>query len=448
MELPKNITQIGESDKRCKIYVEDYVISYIRQLNLPAQDKDMAAALYGIRKEENEISYIFLYGACKLDFLQRESRHLSQAQQQEIERLRKKYFAEYQFMGYRLLNGEMVEGFHICENDVCRYVQGYAQFYEKNDSMLAYMLDTRQEEAKPEEVNQEKYNMVRQRQEERRAASRTDREHMAPVKEEETLHNVRGFSEKAEVFPQKTAAPARRTSSMAKMRFSAVAVFALLCVAGLAAMNGSARVDELQQAAREMVSELTRQQLPDAVEVANPGAQTDTLVAQDQLTDAIYQENTQQEKETAVPAETAAPSETAQEGSGQEGQTQTEMSADAAVNGGADAQAGNASSAENGASESGNQTEIADTPETVSLTETEVAENIPPASEKTEQQPSEPNDAAEASGPVGYVVQEGDTLIRISIRQYGTDAKVAEICALNQIENADDIQVGRKILLP
>ena len=84
MELPKNITQIGESDPKCKIYVEDYVISYIKQLNLPAQDKDMAVALYGTRKEEKDISYIFLYGACKLDFLQRESRHLSQAQQQEI----------------------------------------------------------------------------------------------------------------------------------------------------------------------------------------------------------------------------------------------------------------------------------------------------------------------------------------------------------------------------
>ena len=58
MELPKNITQIGESDPKCKIYVEDYVISYIKQLNLPAQDKDMAVALYGTRKEEKDISYI------------------------------------------------------------------------------------------------------------------------------------------------------------------------------------------------------------------------------------------------------------------------------------------------------------------------------------------------------------------------------------------------------
>ena len=29
MDLPKNVTQIGETNHSCKIYVEDYVISYI-----------------------------------------------------------------------------------------------------------------------------------------------------------------------------------------------------------------------------------------------------------------------------------------------------------------------------------------------------------------------------------------------------------------------------------
>ena len=429
MELPKNITQIGEADRRCKIYAEDYVISYIRQLNLSAQDKDMAAALYGIRKEENEISYIFLYGACKLDFLQRESRHLSQAQQQEIERLRKKYFAEYQFMGYRLLNGEMVEGFHICENGVCRYVQGYARFYEKNDSMLAYMLDTRPEEAKPEEVAQEKYNMVKQRQEERRAAG-IERE---SVKQRESLHNVGStgsFPEKAGSFGQKAAPSEHRTSSIAKMRFSAAAVFVLLCVSGLAAMNGSARVDELRQAAREMVGELTKQQLPDAVEVANQGAQTDTLVAQNQLTDAIYQENAQQESAQQETGSSALLPENAQEGNTVQAEIGTA--------------AGNA-----------NVPEQESVPEHESGTEEEMPENTSPEPENTSSEPEkaeaqtpQPGDVSQTSGPVGYVVQKGDTLIGISIRQYGTDAKVSEICALNQIENADDIQVGRKILLP
>ena len=48
MELPKNITQIGEADKHCRVYVEDYVVSYIKQMNGMAQNKDIAIALYGL----------------------------------------------------------------------------------------------------------------------------------------------------------------------------------------------------------------------------------------------------------------------------------------------------------------------------------------------------------------------------------------------------------------
>ena len=169
MDLPKNVTQIGETNHSCKIYVEDYVISYIKQMNGHALDKGLAVALYGVRREEAGITYLFFYGAAKLNFLQRETRHLSQAVLQEAEKTRKRYFGEYTFLGYRLLDGEMVEGFHVYEQGVCRYIEGYAQFYEKNDSMLRFMLEERQEEVKPEEFDQEKYDVVKRRQEERRS---------------------------------------------------------------------------------------------------------------------------------------------------------------------------------------------------------------------------------------------------------------------------------------
>ena len=87
MDLPKNVTQIGEADAACKIYVEDYVVSYLKQLNPLARDKTMAAALYGKRKSEDGKNYLFVYGAGKLDFIQKETKHLSQAQMQEIERI-------------------------------------------------------------------------------------------------------------------------------------------------------------------------------------------------------------------------------------------------------------------------------------------------------------------------------------------------------------------------
>ena len=61
MELPKNITQIGEADKHCRIYVEDYVVSYIKQMNGMAQNKDIAIALYGRKTAEDGVAYLFAW---------------------------------------------------------------------------------------------------------------------------------------------------------------------------------------------------------------------------------------------------------------------------------------------------------------------------------------------------------------------------------------------------
>ena len=236
MQLPKNVTQIGETNPHCKIYVEDYVISYMKQLNQYAGDKRMAVALYGIRKEEDGITYLFFYGAGRLNFLQKECRHLSQAVLQESEKLRKRYFSDYVFLGYRLLDGEMVEGFHVCEQGVCRYIEGYAQFYEKNDSMLAYMVDQRQEEAKPEEFDQEKYNTVKKRQEERRALSE---ERGWNGGKSSALWN--GHAKE----PDTESGAAR----LRRMKYSVAAIFALLCVTGLAAMGNGVKLGDLQSAA-------------------------------------------------------------------------------------------------------------------------------------------------------------------------------------------------------
>ena len=252
MELPKNITQIGESNPHCKVYVEDYVISYIKQLNQSAGDRAVGVALYGIGREEAGVTYIFFYGACRAELLQKECRHLSQAVQQEVEKKRRKHFPEYTFLGYCILNGEMVEGFHVCEQNVCRYIEGYAQFYEKNDKMLAFMLEERQEEVKPEAVDQSKYDEVKKRQEERRAAA-----------EGRGGHAVRPQRDQPEKPGKTEGVP---PMSMRNMKIAAAGVFTFLGVVGLAAMGGSEGFGEWRAAAGRLVEGITEKQLPDAAE--------------------------------------------------------------------------------------------------------------------------------------------------------------------------------------
>ncbi len=405
MELPKNITQIGETNPHCKIYVEDYVISYIRQLNQYAREKGLAVALYGTKKEEGEVTYLFLYGACKLNFLQRECRHLSQAVCQEVEKQRRKYFSDYVFLGYRLLDGEMVEGFHICEQGVCRYVEGYAQFYEKNDQMLAFMLDDRQEEARPEEVPQEKYDMVKKRQEERRALS-----------EEKGGHAFRRSAS-----PKKD----RPVMPLRNMKLAAAAAFVLLCAAGFATLGDGQRLDHLQSDVKQLLEDITRKQLPDAVEVAGSNAQVGTIVAEDKLTDAIRKENTAADSEATDGQQTTDP-----EGAlpDEEGPSATALPTEAPSDGQA-------------------------VPEpTEAPAEAPTPEPTPQPTPEPTQEPTPEPPTAQAGAPVAemaaYIVQRGDTLTDICIRQYGSDARVAEVCALNNISNPDDIKEGEKIFLP
>ena len=378
MELPKNITQIGEVNQGCKIYVEDYVISYIKQLNGHALDKSLAVGMYGVRKEEAGVTYLFLYGACKLNFLQRETRHLSQAVLQEAEKARRKYFAEYEFLGYRMLNGEMVEGFQVYEQGVCRYIAGYAQFYEKNDCMLQFMLAERQEEVKPEEFDQEKYEVVKRRQEERRQKAGA----------------ASGYRENRRAMAERPAKPA--DTKLRQMKLTAAAVFALLCVAGLTTLNSGEKLGGLQAAARQMMDEITSRQLPDAIPVTNGAVQVGTIVTEDKLADAIRKENEAAAEQTngQIPEETQE-----------------------------------------------------------AVPEPTVEPPPEPTPEITPTPTPEPQPTPEATpvptpAPVSYTIQKGDTLIGICAAKYGSDKRVAEICALNHISNPDDIKIGQKILLP
>ena len=394
MELPKNITQIGEINHSCRIYVEDYVISYIKQVNVHARDKTMAVGVYGTRKEEAGVSYLFFYGACRLNFLTRESRHLSQAVQQEAEELRQKYFLQYEFLGYCMLNGEMVEGFQICQQGVCRYIAGYAQFYEKNDCMLAFMLENRKEEAKPEEVNQEKYDEVKKKQEERRLQSKEQGKI--------TFFHPRILRQDAK----------DGVRNLRNMKYTAAAVFALLCVAGLTSLSGDSSLDDLRMAARQVLNDVNTQQLPDAEE----GENKSILVVTDELRDEVFKEGT------------AGSSSLETQAVGSSGVTVSTDEPDASL----------------GKDETPN--------DMVDRTEEPSSESSPDISPEPEIT-STPEPATEptpepTAAPVSYTVQKNDTLIGICIKIYGSADKVKEVCSFNNIINADDIKAGQKILLP
>ncbi len=415
MELPKNITQIGEADKSCKIYMEDYVVSYVKQMNRFAEDKEIAIALYGKCSVEQELAYYFIYGACKLDFLQREVKHLSQAQNQEIERFRRKYFQECEFVGYLILNGEMVEGVHIAEPGGCRYVKGYACFYEKNDGMLAYMLDNRMEDTPPEVVDQEKYEEVRKRQEERKV----------DYEEQQESKSVKTTQQRSSSEIEK---------HMRGMRFAAASMFVLLCLVSVVTFQSDGVGDEFGSKLKKLLRgmDFTSTQEENTLSVMNNDA-VNTLVAEEQLAEAIRQENTQTSQNVGsagevVPAQNDNVVNPTQEPASVEAQQVTP------------------------------QPQVTPNPQPTEVpTQPPVATEIPQVTPQPELEPvstpvptQEPTPTLVQSQQVHstYIIRSGDTLIGISSSLYGSDKYVTDICELNKISNPDNIQIGQKILLP
>ena len=176
------------------------------------------------------------------------------------------------------------------------------------------------------------------------------------------------------------------------MRLAATAAFLVLCVVGLAVMGNGERLEDLQLAAKRLISGITQRQLPDAME-ASGAAQVGTIVTEDKLTDAILQENMASlNTKTPGPAITPAP-------------TFIPSAAPTSV-------------------------------------PTAAPTSVPTAV------PTPVPTPAPTAAPVSYTIKKGDTLIGICIKRYGSDARVAEICELNNIKNPDDIKVDDKILLP
>ncbi len=443
MELPKNITQIGEADRTCKIYVEDYVVSYMKQLCRGTEEKGLAIALYGKYTKEQNLSYFFIYGACRILSISREVRHLSQAQNQEVERLRQRYFPEYEFLGYHIFDGDMVEGMHIQENDNCRYIKGYACFYEKNDSMLAYMVDNNSQVHEPEQYGQEKYDRARARQEERRnqyEQKGRSSANVTPIADKLKKHTERNFQDAAQA------------SSLKMMRMSAVAVFAVLCLIGVAAITRENEEGTIGERTKQFWAQLWNEQPEpgdglqedDAREATAEVYNSGTLMAESSLADAILQENQQA---TAVSGQTVAEGSYPQQNEEEDpegGQTQPDSQPGQELLGEPTPSPAPQESAENSSpqepAEPDSQAQESLNPDT--------QENANPQDVPAQGPSIAEIEAQQQSQPVSYVIQAGDTLIGISTRQYGNDSYVQAICDLNGIVNPDNIQIGQKIILP
>ncbi len=401
IELPKNVRQIGDPEDRRKIYIEDYVITYLRRLAGEETLNSRVAILLGHSERMDGLPYLFIRGAVGLKKLEYTENGIPFTDETwaEVYGAMKEYFADLDILGWYLslpgypmeLGPELLKihvnyfggvdkvllvsdssdeaaDFFAYENGKLTRQRGYTIFYERNEAMQRYMIETGDGE------------------------SIDEKEHF----EDRAIKSFRTIvQEKKEQSGQKRV--------MTFLYMASTFLVMVVLVIGITLINNYEKMTGLETALRELTDSLEQQDTELKAAYADLGQAEDAAEGAKKATSAENSEETGKNG-------TAAGETTTQES--RENQETAEMDESTA---GADTQSQSEASGDLSTRESA---------------------STPAASD------------AVTSIPESYTVRKGDTLLKISRRIYGRDDEIDAICSLNGIEDSDRILEGQKLLLP
>ena len=433
MELPKNLIQMGKPDRTHKIFVEDYIISYIKEWNRESDGQPAGIALYGQVYKESNYKYYFMYGASRIEGLDRRGPYLSQSDREEINNVGNRYFEEYTFLGWCIVREELPETIFLDTRGKAIEVNGYACFFEKNESMLNFMLEmderekrcARQAENNPENaVMGNAWTYASPAAQDGQADGQTETTafqggyggNYRSLPLENRIAAAKKSSDK-NAASEKTASYKEKNRQMIKhlerLKMAAAAMFTVLCVIGITTVNDSDKIEEMQVAARQVIADLSQQKIPDA------------------------------ENDNALTAN---------------GSAHTAGSGATALTGGNTATANGTTTGTNATGTSGTTTgNSADgmpwpdvTPPDAFPTAgtTGVTDTTAGATGTKDTATGITGTTQTATQPTSYTIMRGDTLNAICRRKYGDLGMVKQVCELNGIKNPNNIEVGQTILLP
>lgn len=402
--LPRNIRQIGLIGDDCRIYMEDYVYTFLVRLarseKKPEEQAAKTAVLTGETKYRGGTLYLFIKGAIIAEDMEAAQDHIDFSVEvwEKIHQAQKQYFEDQEIVGWffsgpqlalevtelltrvhlKHFGGEKVlmlmepqeheDAFFRYENNVMVRLEGYYLYYEKNPCMQNYMLE-KNKELQPEITEQYEDKAVK------------DFRKIITDKKEEKKENT---------------AP-----SVFSYGLTACLAIAVLTV-GVNFYRNYQGLDEIQ----------------------NTEAQTASVIV---------------EEITAVPTETPVPAKTAAVQKKKAVQTVS----------------------------AGKKKKTQDTKQTAAASDkTEQAPDTKKQTDKSEQIYKEEADERKAQKRVrdaahkeneaaasdavqeSYVIQPGDTLFQICMDRYGSSEEIREICELNDITVDEIIYPGQVIVLP
>ena len=407
--LPKNIRQIGLAGENYRIYIEDYVYTFLHRAAQAKcqqeEDSGILAVFLGENRWQSGTGYTFIRGALLADAGEITEEHIEITQNmwQKIHEEQEKYFEGQEIVGWFLarqslpmvvseligkvhrnqFGGEKIlmlmdtaeqeEAFFRYENNFLVRQSGYYIYYEKNTQMQNYMLE------KNPEIQEESQETVQD------DAVRAFRSLIQKKKKEE---------------PEET----EEKTSVFSYAATACIVLALAVVGVRFYRNyqvGQNIEGETRTASADIMQETEITQIPAA--------------SVQQVTPTSWAELTESPKITPTAEPTLIPTVTV---SAEEAQIYKEES----------------------------DTRKAQRRIQQKKQNEEESTGQDNSGQASSDQDSETISAMQTRG--SYTIRPGDTLYQISIENYGTMDKVADICRANGISENEIIYPGQIIVLP
>lgn len=434
LKIPKNVMQIGTGSPNVKLYMEDYVHTFLER----CQGKETCLA-FGQQEEKDGIRYYLIYGVEKeTDFRRGNFPYF-----QKLERIGKieKKEAAVRFWTVR---GEEIQ------------IGGYFIFYEQNEEMQAYMIAER-EQSRPADVEEERVmEAISARREKRKAEAAADAARGITASRASAPNTASGRKTVlSRLGALKAAAPTLNAASR-KTAFgtayqdrlgSTGALFPKLCRIGclvlLLVLVGTALTSVNQYPDMKAVSALLAgavRNTKNETENTSPGLIVEETVGWNS-SDEMAQSAALDEAAQADDATGAA--NTAMDGEVTDNRTADNVMPDSVM---PDSVMPDSVMSDSVTTDSVTTDSVMADGQNAVTTDADAESSA--VRQSASASDSFPQVQEALAHPESYQVQKGDSLIAISRRFYGTDEKVIEICRLNNIKDPNQIQPGQNILLP
>lgn len=426
-KLPTNVKQIGSISQGIKIYVEDYVYTYIQQYASFAECEEKIGVLTGKRRVYENGDVLFINGVIQGKFSETDAgmEVLTEKSQIYIDEQMALYFPDDEILGWvyiqpgygdflntNLINYhesnfkkyynvlflfdplEKVNGF-FCENEVTgnlEGVRGYFIYYDRNEGMHEYMLQNRLTKPKEAEILTDGENY-----DERESPEKGETPEGIPDLVTEKIR--KSFNKERQPMPRTVRQKGKVVTEQKKLvnflgTLSAV-LFCACFVMGAGIIKNDDRINNVEKQMAAMDNSYTY-----LIKAMKEGNVQNVFAAQNGESD--FSKAQKPETDFTKPLEETS--------FAKESETET----------------------------------VSDKVIEKSTTTTTLQSTLGKETEETSKSVVQ----ATSNVPEKYKVQEGDSLSSISIKFYGTKAKMKDIMAKNNLENPDMIYYGKIIYLP